>query len=66
MPESYKGAIIDLSNDFHLAADAEDFVYGLPEAFRDKIVKATYRQSWLLRDLYPVALLPMAKADKLP
>ena len=40
LPESYKGAIIDLSNDFRLAADAEDFVYGLPEAFRDKIVKA--------------------------
>lgn len=33
----YKGAIVDLSQDFRLASEARDFVYGLPEAFREKI-----------------------------
>lgn len=67
LPESYKGAIIDLSNDFRLAADAEDFVYGLPEAFRDKIVKAKHiANPGCFATSIQLALLPMAKADKLP
>lgn len=32
--------IIDLSNDYRLKADAEDFVYGLPEVNREEIRKA--------------------------
>jgi len=39
---AYKGVIIDLSNDFRLSADAEDFVYGLPEAYREKIKYAKH------------------------
>ena len=67
LPESYKGAIIDLGNDYRLAADAEDFVYGLPEAFRDKIKTACHiANPGCFATSIQLALLPMAKADKLP
>ena len=67
LPDSYKGAIIDLGNDYRLAADAEDFVYGLPEAFKDKIVKAKHiANPGCFATSIQLALLPMAKADKLP
>ena len=67
LPESYKGAIIDLGNDFRLAADAGDFVYGLPEAFREKIVKAKHiANPGCFATSIQLALLPIAKADKLP
>ena len=67
LPESYKGAIIDLGNDYRLAADAEDFVYGLPEAFRDKIRTASHiANPGCFATSIQLALLPMAKADKLP
>ena len=67
LPETYKGAIIDLSNDFRLAADAEDFVYGLPEAFRDKIkVSKHIANPGCFATSIQLALLPMAKADRLP
>ena len=67
LPDSYKGAIIDLGNDFRLAADAGDFVYGLPEAFRGKIVKANHiANPGCFATSIQLALLPMAKADKLP
>jgi N-acetyl-gamma-glutamyl-phosphate reductase len=67
LPESYKGAIIDLGNDFRLAADAGDFVYGLPEAFRAKIVKAKHiANPGCFATAIQLALLPMAQADKLP
>lgn len=63
----YKGAIIDLGNDYRLAADAEDFVYGLPEAFRSKIVKSKHiANPGCFATSIQLALLPMAKADKLP
>lgn len=65
IPE-YKGKIIDLSNDFRLSADAEDFVYGLPEAFRSKIVKASrIANPGCFATSIQLALLPMAVADKL-
>ncbi len=41
--DSYKGAIIDLSNDFRLEADKEDFTYGLVEAFKDEILSSKSR-----------------------
>ena len=67
LPESYKGAIIDLGNDYRLAADAEDFVYGLPEAFREKIKSASHiANPGCFATSIQLALLPMAKADKLP
>ena len=67
LPESYKGAIIDLGNDYRLSADAEDFVYGLPEAFRDKIKGARHiANPGCFATSIQLALLPMAKADLLP
>ena len=66
LPSTYKGAIIDLSNDFRLKADAQDFVYGLPEAFREKIKKAKHiANPGCFATSIQLALLPMAKADKL-
>ena len=67
LPDSYKGAIIDLGNDFRLAADAEDFVYGLPEAFRAKIKGAKHiANPGCFATSIQLALLPAAKADILP
>ena len=67
LPDSYQGAIIDLGNDFRLKADAGDFVYGLPEAFKDKIVKAKHiANPGCFATAIQLALLPMAKADLLP
>ncbi|MBQ6254359.1 MAG: N-acetyl-gamma-glutamyl-phosphate reductase [Bacteroidales bacterium] len=67
LPESYKGAIIDLGNDFRIAADAGDFVYGLPEAFRDKIVKSRHiANPGCFATSIQLALLPMAAKDLLP
>ncbi|MBQ6287441.1 MAG: N-acetyl-gamma-glutamyl-phosphate reductase [Bacteroidales bacterium] len=67
LPESYKGAIIDLGNDYRLAADAEDFVYGLPEAFRCRIKTARHiANPGCFATSIQLALLPAAKADMLP
>lgn len=67
LPDSYKGAIIDMGNDFRLAADAEDFVYGLPEAFRQKIKAAKHiANPGCFATSIQLALLPAAKADILP
>ncbi len=67
LPESYKGAIIDLGNDYRLAADAEDFVYGLPEAFRPEIKAAKHiANPGCFATSIQLALLPAAKADILP
>jgi N-acetyl-gamma-glutamyl-phosphate reductase len=61
LPASYRGAIIDLSNDFRLAADAEDFVYGLPEAFRHTIVGAKHvANPGCFATCIQLALLPVA------
>jgi len=66
LPASYRGAIIDLSNDFRLAAEAEDFVYGLPEAFRDKIAGSRHiANPGCFATCIQLALLPAAKADVL-
>ena len=62
----FHGKIIDLSNDYRLSADAEDFVYGLPEAFRSKIVSATHiANPGCFATSIQLALLPLAKADLL-
>ena len=66
LPETYTGKIIDLSNDFRLASDAEDFVYGLPEAFKADIVKASHiANPGCFATAMQLALLPLADADRL-
>ena len=66
LPKDFDGKIIDLSNDYRLTADAEDFVYGLPEAFRAKIKTAKHiANPGCFATSIQLALLPMAKVDKL-
>ena len=66
LPAGYPGAVIDLSNDFRLAADAEDFVYGLPEAYKQQIVKAKHiANPGCFATAIQLALLPLAAADLL-
>ena len=66
-PPGFTGKIIDLSNDYRLHADAEDFVYGLPEAFRDKIRGACHiANPGCFATAIQLALLPAAKAGILP
>jgi N-acetyl-gamma-glutamyl-phosphate reductase len=58
--------IIDLSNDFRLAADAGDFVYGLPELQRDKIIKASrIANPGCFATAIQLGLLPLAAAGLL-
>ena len=67
LPASFKGKIVDLSNDYRLKADAEGFVYGLPEAFRDNIKKADkIANPGCFATAIQLALLPMAAQGKLP
>lgn len=66
LPGTYTGKIIDLSNDFRLASDAEDFVYGLPEAFKADIMKASHiANPGCFATAMQLALLPLADADRL-
>ena len=65
-PKEFDGKIIDLSNDFRLAADAGDFVYALPEAFRNDIRKAAHLANpGCFATAIQLALLPAAKAGML-
>lgn len=65
-PKNWNGRIIDLSNDFRLHADAGDFVYGLPEAFRSLIASARHvANPGCFATSIQLALLPLAEADKL-
>jgi len=65
-PEDYTGAIIDLSNDYRLEEDAEDFVYGLTDAFKDKIKVASHiANPGCFATCIQLALLPLAQADLL-
>jgi len=62
--------IIDLSNDFRLAADAnfegKQFVYGLPELYKTNIENAQYiANPGCFATAIQLALLPLAKARKL-
>lgn len=66
LPPAYPGAVIDLSNDFRLAADAGDFVYGLPEAYRDRIAASRHiANPGCFATATQLALLPLAAADLL-
>ncbi len=65
-PAGYKGAIIDLANDFRLKADAGDFVYGLTDAFKDRIQKARHiANPGCFATSIQLAVLPLAAIDKL-
>lgn len=66
LPSDFDGKIIDLSNDYRLTKDAEDFVYGLPEAFRSDIKNAKHiANPGCFATSIQLALLPMAKANRL-
>lgn len=66
LPPEYQGYIIDLSNDYRLKADAEDFVYALPEAFRSNIRGSKHLANpGCFATAIQLSLLPLAHADKL-
>ncbi|MDO4461106.1 MAG: N-acetyl-gamma-glutamyl-phosphate reductase [Bacteroidia bacterium] len=66
LPKTFNGKIIDLSNDYRLQDTADGFVYGLPEAFRNDIKAATkIANPGCFATSIQLALLPMAKLDKL-
>ncbi|MBP5420647.1 MAG: N-acetyl-gamma-glutamyl-phosphate reductase [Bacteroidales bacterium] len=66
LPSDFEGKIIDLSQDYRLADSAGDFVYGLPEAFRREIKAADHiANPGCFATAIQLALLPMAKVDKL-
>jgi len=65
-PAEYEGAIIDLANDFRLKADAGDFVYGLVDAFKDKVINARHLANpGCFATAIQLALLPLAAKDML-
>lgn len=61
LPENLK--IIDLSGDYRLAADGNDFVYGLPELNRKSMVRGARRVAnpGAFATAVELALLPLAK-----
>lgn len=62
----YDGHIIDLGNDFRLKANAGDFVYGLTDCFKDRIVKARHiANPGCFATAIQLALLPLAVKDLL-
>ena len=64
--DSYKGAIIDLSQDFRLKEGCEDFVYGLPEAFLGDIVSngSHIANPGCFATAIQLSILPMASLVK--
>lgn len=65
IPASLK--VVDLSNDFRLQADAECFIYGLPEVNRDLISAANkVANPGCFATAIQLGLLPAAKAGFLP
>lgn len=66
LPKTFEGKIIDLSQDYRLRDTSDGFVYGLPEAFRREIRGANrVANPGCFATSIQLALLPMAKADKL-
>ncbi|TAH25681.1 MAG: N-acetyl-gamma-glutamyl-phosphate reductase [Cytophagales bacterium] len=54
--------IIDLSQDFRIASEGNEFVYGLPELQKDKITKASYvANPGCFATCIQLGLLPLAK-----
>ncbi len=66
IPTSYKGKIIDLSNDFRLNESADGFVYGLPECNKSDIRQANkIANPGCFATAIQLALLPLANAGLL-
>jgi len=64
IPEAIK--IIDLSRDYRLKADAEEFIYGLPELNRDAIEETNHLANpGCFATAIQLALLPLAEARQL-
>lgn len=58
--------IIDLAQDFRLAAEGNDFVYGLPEIHRDNIIRCQHLANpGCFATAIQLGLLPLAKAGLL-
>jgi len=65
-PQLLKTKIIDLSHDFRLNKEGNDFVYGLPELQKDNIAKAQHiANPGCFATCIQLALLPLAKANLL-
>ena len=59
--------VIDLGNDFRLAKDAGDFIYGLPELSREAIKKSKYiANPGCFATSIELGLLPLASVNQLP
>lgn len=66
-PVSDQVKVIDLGNDFRLAKDAGQFVYGLPELSRETIQKSNYiANPGCFATSIELGLLPLASVNKLP
>ncbi len=66
IPETYKGKIIDLSNDFRLNKDADGFVYGLPECNKAQIENSDkIANPGCFATAIQLALLPLAAEELL-
>ncbi|MCU4154848.1 N-acetyl-gamma-glutamyl-phosphate reductase [Carboxylicivirga sp. A043] len=66
IPASFKGKIIDLSNDYRLKDAAEGFVYGLPELNIERIQQSDkIANPGCFATAIQLALLPLAKAGQL-
>ena len=60
LPEGVK--VVDLSMDYRLAVESHDFVYGLPELNRKRIIRARHiANPGCFATAIQLALLPLAK-----
>jgi N-acetyl-gamma-glutamyl-phosphate reductase len=65
-PELLKTKVIDLSHDFRIEKEGNDFVYGLPEMQKSKIASAQHiANPGCFATCIQLALLPLANAQKL-
>lgn len=63
-PDEYKGAIIDLGNDFRPGQNTEDFIYGLNDLYAHDIATARHiANPGCFATAIQLAVLPLAKAD---
>ncbi len=63
---SEETVIIDLSNDFRLASEGNDFIYGIPEFNKKDIKKSKFiANPGCFATAINLAILPLAKAGKL-
>ncbi|WP_430814629.1 N-acetyl-gamma-glutamyl-phosphate reductase [Carboxylicivirga sp. RSCT41] len=66
IPPSYKGKIIDLSNDYRLKESSDGFIYGLPELNHELIKQSDkVANPGCFATAIQLALLPLASATRL-